>query len=523
MIAHRGRLAGAVRPEEAGHDARLDRERDVVDGREGAVALGEAFDCDHATSLREPDEPPHRARGQISPSTKVASAPTLVGGVELGTRDLRSTGDRRDPSALPARLPPMPPMPLTRWQQTWRNLVAIGFGAIVAGSRSAGPASGSRRPGVLVPRRRPRRRCRSSRMQFRAAGRSPSRWSPRSARPPSATADRRRRSSAYVSLSTRRRWPEIVPVGLVSVDLRPGVFVDPAGPDRTRGTATSLFGARRSSSSPRSACTSAPAATCSPRCRTGPSGPSASRQLQVATRAGRTSAPASPARCTTCSPTGCRWSPCTPARSPTATDLTPEETARRRRDHPGQLARAPSTDLREILGVLRDTERERRRDRAPAAADARRPRRPARRRARGRRRRHAARRPRGPRRAAAVDRPQRLPDRAGGPDQRPQARAARRGRASSSTGAPASGLERRGPQPGAGRSAARRRRRRRVRVCRAGRAGRRQPRPLRARPHPRRRLRRPGLATVGARDRGAGRHPAWSSSTTTRWCGPGWR
>ena len=57
--AHRGRLAGTVRPEEAGDEAGLDLERDVVDGRERAVALGESFHCDHGL------HPPGRRRSRI--------------------------------------------------------------------------------------------------------------------------------------------------------------------------------------------------------------------------------------------------------------------------------------------------------------------------------------------------------------------------------------------------------------------------------------------------------------------------
>jgi hypothetical protein len=46
---HRGRLAGAVRPQEAGHPPRLAAERDVVDGAERAVGLGQPGDLDHAS------------------------------------------------------------------------------------------------------------------------------------------------------------------------------------------------------------------------------------------------------------------------------------------------------------------------------------------------------------------------------------------------------------------------------------------------------------------------------------------
>jgi hypothetical protein len=48
--AHCGGLAGAVRAEEAGHLTGLDLEGDVVDGREGTVALGESVDCDHVVN-----------------------------------------------------------------------------------------------------------------------------------------------------------------------------------------------------------------------------------------------------------------------------------------------------------------------------------------------------------------------------------------------------------------------------------------------------------------------------------------
>ena len=83
-----------------------------------------------------------------------------------------------------------------------------------------------------------------------------------------------------------------------------------------------LVDPRRSTSSPPSpssggACTSAPAASSCGPCGTAPSAPSPSRS-SASRRRGPTSGPGSPARCTTCSPTGSRRSPCTRARSPSA-------------------------------------------------------------------------------------------------------------------------------------------------------------------------------------------------------------
>ena len=119
-------------------------------------------------------------------------------------------------------------MPLTRWQQTWRNMVAIGFGAIVwiplAGPQwhrwhwlpfldlSLGVVSF-----VL--------------MQFRR------RWPWRIALVTtlaSAASATSLGSSVitYVSMSTRRRWTEIISIGLVSVGCGQVYFViQPKQPD----------------------------------------------------------------------------------------------------------------------------------------------------------------------------------------------------------------------------------------------------------------------------------------------------
>jgi hypothetical protein len=52
--SHRRRLAGAVGPEEAGDDAGLHREADVVDGQLLPVTLRETYCFDHAGVLMQP-------------------------------------------------------------------------------------------------------------------------------------------------------------------------------------------------------------------------------------------------------------------------------------------------------------------------------------------------------------------------------------------------------------------------------------------------------------------------------------
>jgi hypothetical protein len=60
--AHRRRLAGAVRAEEAGDPARLDGHGEIVDGDAGAVLLGQAVDLDHAPSMASATAGPEEAR-----------------------------------------------------------------------------------------------------------------------------------------------------------------------------------------------------------------------------------------------------------------------------------------------------------------------------------------------------------------------------------------------------------------------------------------------------------------------------
>ena len=67
---HRGRLAGAVGAQEARHPARARLERDVVDGREGAVRLREAFYTDHGSQPARRRARGHRSQGWTSPLPK---------------------------------------------------------------------------------------------------------------------------------------------------------------------------------------------------------------------------------------------------------------------------------------------------------------------------------------------------------------------------------------------------------------------------------------------------------------------
>ncbi len=54
--AQRRALAGAVRPEEPGHPARGDRERQVVDGADPTEGLAEPGDLDGGTHVAERTE-----------------------------------------------------------------------------------------------------------------------------------------------------------------------------------------------------------------------------------------------------------------------------------------------------------------------------------------------------------------------------------------------------------------------------------------------------------------------------------
>ena len=80
--AHGGGLAGAVGAEEAG-DAGLDLERDMVDGGEGAVPLGEVLDWDHGVEPVPPAGPAHRAQGRSASDLGSGLRPLVDGALGL--------------------------------------------------------------------------------------------------------------------------------------------------------------------------------------------------------------------------------------------------------------------------------------------------------------------------------------------------------------------------------------------------------------------------------------------------------
>ena len=81
--AHRRRLAGAVRPEEAVAVAGAHVERDVFDDGQLAVTLGQAFGANH------PPPPP-----------KICGLPVFVGGCRTRSRAIASSSAR---VTLPSR------------------------------------------------------------------------------------------------------------------------------------------------------------------------------------------------------------------------------------------------------------------------------------------------------------------------------------------------------------------------------------------------------------------------------------
>ena len=78
-----GGLAGAVRAEEAGDGAGLAGERDVVDGGLGAVALGEVVDGDHAAQHRRA-----RPGTRLSADGRCAYRPRSMRGTDFGRLSL---------------------------------------------------------------------------------------------------------------------------------------------------------------------------------------------------------------------------------------------------------------------------------------------------------------------------------------------------------------------------------------------------------------------------------------------------
>ena len=300
----------------------------------------------------------------------------LVGGVSYGTR----TYARQVTAVIPMRAAPAPdlpsecpPMPLTRWQQTWRNMVAIGVRRDRCGSRWPGRSGDS--PALASPSST----ClsassRSCSCSSGGAGLGGSPCSPRWRQP-----SRRRRRGRRSSPTSRCRPGAAGPRSSRSVSSRSSAVrstssIQPTQPDTWYVNLSSA--SPSPASSPRSACTSVPAASCSPTCRTAPSAPSASRssrspraQANERTRIAREMHDVLAHRMSLVAMHAGALA--------YRDDLTPEET----RDA-AEIIQANShralTDLREILGVLRDHERWHRRHRPPSAAHPRRPRRPAR-------------------------------------------------------------------------------------------------------------------------------------------------
>ena len=64
--AHRRRLAGAVRAQEPGHDARLHREAEVIDSELVAVSLGQSLDLNHPLDGRDATASPKQSQGGSS-------------------------------------------------------------------------------------------------------------------------------------------------------------------------------------------------------------------------------------------------------------------------------------------------------------------------------------------------------------------------------------------------------------------------------------------------------------------------
>lgn len=108
---------------------------------------------------------------------------------------------------------PLPPPPLTRWQVTWRNLVAIGVGGLIWASVAQAQWNGSVWLVVLDL---------SLGLTTLVAMNFRRRWPFAMAMVGAVSASASASSTGagvitYVSLSTRRRWTEMLPVAAVSV------------------------------------------------------------------------------------------------------------------------------------------------------------------------------------------------------------------------------------------------------------------------------------------------------------------
>ena len=142
---HRGGLAGAVGPQEAGHCARLADEADVVDGDEMPVGPREPFDLDHGSILPVAGRP-GIGPGQGPGATKVGGARRLPpcrpvsGSPSLG------------PWTVPTSVAVAPPV--TRWGRRGGSWVVVLIGTASVTSVAQGRTGSRRRLGVAGRARR---------------------------------------------------------------------------------------------------------------------------------------------------------------------------------------------------------------------------------------------------------------------------------------------------------------------------------------------------------------------------------
>ena len=117
--AHRGRLPGAVRPQEASDPTRAGGERHVVDRREAAVALGDSVNSDHDPTLSRTPAARHRSEASTSrPKKGVGRVFGICLPVRGGSLVLRSVHDARRPEQYNP--------PLTWWAHTVAHGVRAG-------------------------------------------------------------------------------------------------------------------------------------------------------------------------------------------------------------------------------------------------------------------------------------------------------------------------------------------------------------------------------------------------------------
>ena len=209
--AHRGRLAGAVGTEEAGHPPGLADEADVVDRGERAVLPGESFDRDHGPSL------PYRAAPRIDRRARHARdqsrgrAATRGRSAPAPARPSLAGVDRPAPEEYQPPLRLVEPR-LAAACSCWPSARSPGCPSADDQARPL-RAVGAGRPGA-------RRRRRSSWSSSGAAGRSPIALALALVSAVSGTAAGPA-VLAVVSLATRRRWREIAARRLGRLRRRP--------------------------------------------------------------------------------------------------------------------------------------------------------------------------------------------------------------------------------------------------------------------------------------------------------------